>query len=257
MIYPSRYAHLPTKEYDYKYILDNMEDEMLLKNVDSIIAKLKNKKEIKPHYRTNLKNLGLFKYQGDKIKLDNNVIMYKNKIFTLKQLLKFVIEENDDIMYIYDLVEKGGHENFKLENVAGLLNKEFPNRKYDDIVRWVRPIVFLLKYVYGDIELEIKKEKKNLSFQEKLKIVQNEYFKFAKELGEPIAIELIANNIREVYKELDMDSIWEMMYSDEELEYKVSFMTFPSWASENKPININNNLFTHIKIKKYIDGSEK
>lgn len=248
-MYPSRYAHLPTKEYDYKYILDNIEDEMLLKEVDLIIAKLKNKSTVGYHYRSNLKSLGLFTEEKNVIKLNENVLMYKNRLLTLRQLLKFVIEENEDIMYIYDLIIRNEKENFDLKYIALLINKELPNRKYDDIIRWIRPISFLFKYVYEQEMDHIGKK----SFKEILKIIQQEYFKFAKELGEPVAIELINNNIMKLYPDINLHEAWEKIYMDKALEYKVSFMTFPSWAANNKPININKEIFTHIKIKKYID----
>ncbi|WP_026881734.1 hypothetical protein [Clostridium akagii] len=248
---PSRYAHLPTKEEDYKYIIDKIDNGMFVENVDDIIAESKSRKTVKHNYRTNLKNLGLFTYSilnGKKIiELNNNVYLYKKNIISLRELLKVIIENNKELMDIKQLSEKNGIFDFKLESIAILLNSQFPNRGYDNILRWFRPVVFLLVYVYLDDKAFV-----NDIYLKSLEAIQNEYFNIASDYGEPVAIEEIELKIMKKYPKLNVIDMWNKVYSDENLEYKLSFITFPSWFTEHKHLIINGKVFTHIRIKKNI-----
>ncbi len=248
---PSRYAHLPTKEEDYEYIINNIKNDMFVEEVDEVIAKLKLKETVKHHYRTNLKNLGLFDYSnfcGRKtIKLNSNVYLYKKNIINLRELLKVIIESNDEIMYIKKIAQENGIFDYKLDKIAMFLINQFPNRKYENILRWFRPVTFLLEYVYLDDERCL-----NNVYVQILNEIQNQYFNVASEYGEPVAIEEIEDKVIKKYPKINIKDMWNKIYSDENLEYKLSFITFPSWFTKYKHLVINGKVFTHIRIKKSI-----
>lgn len=244
---PSIYAHLPTKEKDYEYILNRIYDDMKTKDLDIMISSLRGNK-VRYHYRTSLVNLGLLSYSKDKssIILNEAVLEYKQGQINLKKTLKKIVENNSDIMYIKQIVIKKGIIDFQSNKVYEIINQEFPNRGIDSIKRWMRPVVFLIRYVYCDGLNEVEL----INYPILLEKIQEEYFKHAVDYGDPVAIEKIDCKIKVEFPQINTIELWEQIFIDSNLKYRLSFITLPNWASSSNSISIQNNAFTHIRIKK-------
>lgn len=238
----SSFAHLPTTEKEYYYILSNLKTGMSTRDVDAVIATYKGKDKVQHHYRSNLARIGVFEIKKDGIILNyDEKKLCKNKKLLKKILYKSLIESNaPEINDVIDAVEIKG--SYDLKAVIGVLEKKYPLIDYSSFCRWIRPIVALLKII-DVLALKFDKEYSYVRF------LQEAYLKLTKDYNHSISLELVELELKKIDDSFEvisiLDSILEMM----NIRFKIELLMLPSWATKNKTYKIGKDSYTHIKVK--------
>lgn len=123
------------------------------------------------------------------------------------------------------------------------LSTEYPIIERNSFVRWVRPIVSIMKFV--DILSDMKLSKYNLY----AKNLQESYLKKAKSFGVVIPIELVEAELRKIDSSFNIVSILNKILENLSLKFKIELLMMPDWASKSRNYKINQDVYTHIKIK--------
>lgn len=80
--------------------------------------------------------------------------------------------------------------------------------------------------------------------------LQNAYLKLAKDFGENIAIERIANELVKTGNQEDIETIITSIIKKPEYRFCIELLMMPSWATTKRAYSISNDIFTHIKLKR-------
>ena len=236
----SSFAHLPNNVDEYINILNKLHDGMTLIDVDDIIAEVKGKTRVQHHYRSNLCHLGLFEIRDKCIVL--NYFPEEVSDESVKHILKECVKRNrsKEIETIRKIIKKSG--SYNLDIIASEIMKQDPYLEKQNLIRWIRPIVSLLKIIDCSMDIDEKQEYKEC--------LQNAYLKIANGYGDAIALELIDNILVKNKPHKNVVEILQTVLKIPNIKYKIELLMKPAWASKCKAYRLNEDLFTHIKLKK-------
>ena len=236
----SSFAHLPNNVDEYINILNKLHDGMTLIDVDDIIAEVKGKTRVQHHYRSNLCHLGLFEIRDKCILLNYSPEEVSDE--SIKHILKECVKKNrsKEIGTIRKIIKK--IESYNLDIIASEIMKQEPYLEKQNLIRWIRPIVSLLKIIDCSMDIDEKQEYKEC--------LQNAYLKIANGYGDAIALELIDNILVKNKPHKNVVEILQTVLKIPNIKYKIELLMKPAWASKCKAYKLNEDLFTHIKLKK-------
>lgn len=238
----SSFAHLPTSEDEYWYILSNLRNGMSNQEVDAIIAEYKGKAKVQHHYRSNLAKIGLFNIEQNCITLNYNIKkLSKNKKY-LKVILNQVLTENQhfEIKEVAKAVTIT--QSYDLPEIIDVLKNEYPLLERNSLVRWVRPIVLLM----GIADILSTKPVQKTSY---VKFLQEAFLKTDVSFGNPVPLELVEIELKKIDVSLNIVMLLDKVLEDFNLRFKIELLMMPSWATKNKSYRIGEDMYTHIKIK--------
>lgn len=236
----SSFAHLPNNVDEYINILSKLHDGMTLTDVDAVIAEVKGKTRVQHHYRSNLCHLGLFEIRDKCILLNYSPKEVSDE--NVKHILKECVKKNrsKEIETIRKIIKKS--ESYNLDMIASEIMEQDPYLEKQNLIRWIRPIVSLLKIVDCSTDIDAKQEYKEC--------LQNAYLKIANGYGDAIALELIDNILVRNKPHRNVVEILQTVLKIPNIKYKIELLMKPAWASKCKAYKLNEDLFTHIKLKK-------
>lgn len=238
----SSYAHLPTTEDEYWYILSHLKNGMSVQEVDSIIAAYKRKEKVQHHYRSNLARLGVFKIESNCITLNYDV----NKLTKNRNILKDILYKTllkNNAAEIHDVMKSIiMSQSYELKIIIDDLVDKYPLIDRSSLTRWVRPIVILLKII--DILFQ-RPEKTN----QYVRFLQEAYLKLYYEFNHSVPLELVENELKKVDETFNIIIILDTVLEHFNFRFKIELLMLPSWATKNKCYKIGQDSYTHIKIK--------
>lgn len=238
----SSFAHLPTSEDEYWYLLSKLKNGMTIYDVDAIIALYKGKEKVQHHYRSNLAKMGFFEIDHNYITLNydaNKLLISKNY---LKSVFQNVLKKNQafEIKEVAKVITK--IESYDLQAVVDALEINYPLVERNSFIRWIRPIVSIMKF--ADI-LSIKAVKQ-LSY---IKYLQEAFLKISNEFGNSIPLEMLEAELKKTDSNIGVVALLDKVLGDLSARFKIELLMMPSWATKNKNYKINQDMYTHIKIK--------
>jgi len=238
----SSLAHLPTSEDEYWYILSNLLNGMSVQEVDAIIATYKGKEKVQHHYRSNLAKVGFFSVNQNCITLNYDAKKLSNNKRYLKTILNRVLKENQ--MFETKEVASAIFEtrSYNLQEVVDVLEREHPLIERNSFVRWVRPIVTLMKFA-DILSAGVMQQTPYARY------LQEAFIKTANEFGNSIPLELVETEIRKIDASLNIVFLLDKVLEDFNIRFKIELLMMPSWATKNKSYKIGEDMYTHIKIK--------
>lgn len=238
----SSFAHLPTTEEEYWYILSHLKSGMSIHDVDSIIASYKKKEKVQHHYRSNLAKMGLFQINKGYITLNYDAKrLSKNKKLLRTILSKAVVQNQaDEIKEVKEAIEIT--KSYVVGDIVDVL--EINNQLVDrnSFIRWVRPIVVLYKI----IDILICPPKKSTHYASYL---QEVYLKISREFGTPVPLELVELELKKIDTTFCVDLFLNSILENFNMRFKIELLMMPSWATKSKNYKIGQDSYTHIKIK--------
>ena len=238
----SSFAHLPTNEDEYWYILSHLKNGMSNQEVDAVITSFKGKEKVQHHYRSNLAKIGLFNIEHNCISLNyDEKKLSKNKNH-LKDILCRVLTENPSFEIKEVAKAIAITQSYNLKDVVDVLEDENPLIDRNSLIRWVRPIVSLLKI--ADV-LSLKPVKAT-SY---IRYLQESFIKVAKEFGNSIPLELVENELKKIDASFNIITVLDKVLEDFDIRFIIELLMMPSWATKNKSYKIGQDIYTHIKIK--------
>lgn len=254
----SSYAHLPNGEEEYWKILSGLENELSVLEVDRIIAMVKRKEKVSHHYRSNLAKVGLFDIRDGKVSLNYDVAVLKKKKSYLKKVLLEAILHCDsmEIDMVKTIVWQ--KRTYDLEKIVECLRESYPELEKNNLIRWIRPIVKLLKIV--DIleqkektaqegAIEKRQYEKALKENDYKKFLQEAYLKLAKEFGKAIALEEIDEELKKIERSYDIVFFLEELLVGGKGKFKMELLMMPTWATKSIVYKVSGDYYTHLRIK--------
>lgn len=239
----SSFAHLPTTEKEYLYILSHLKNGMSIHDVDNIIAMYKNKEKVPHHYRSNLVRIGFFETTKGYIYLNYDPDMLNKNEKFLFTILRKVIEQNQaiEIKEVRKAIETA--QSYVVKDIADIL-KINHNQLIDcgSLIRWIRPIVVLYQIV--DILFYSNEESKNYA-----NYLQKAYLKITKEYGDSVSLELIELELKKADASFHVVSILDNILENINMRFKIELLMLPNWATKNQSYKIGQDIYTHIRIK--------
>lgn len=236
----SSFAHLPNNKKEYINILNKLYDGMALADVDAIIADVKGKNRVQHHYRSNLCHLGLFEIKDKCISLNYSPAEISDD--NIEQVLWKCVKRNrsKEIAIIRDIIKK--NNSYDLGMIASEIMEQNPHLEKRNLIRWIRPVVSLLRMI--DCSADVNEE------QAYKKYLQNAYLKIVNGYGDAAALELIDDILIKNKPYKNVMDILKIILKIPGTKYKIELLMKPAWASQCKAYRLNEDLFTHIKIKK-------
>lgn len=238
----SSLAHLPTTEDEYRYILANLKNDMSNQEVDAIIASYKGKNKVQHHYRSNLARIGIFNVKNNFITLNYDVKeLFKNKDYLTTLLNRLATEDQTlEMKEVAEIIETT--RSYNLLDIVDELKNKYPVFERNSLIRWIRPIVTLMKI--ADI-LSTKSVQKPLYSR----YLQEAFIKTDTEFGKPVPLELFEVELKKIDVSLGIVMLLGKVLDDFNLRFKVELLMMPSWATKNKSYKIGEDMYTHLKIK--------
>lgn len=238
----SSFAHLPTSEDEYWFMLSDFRNNMTIHDVDATIALHKGKKKVPHHYRSNLAKIGFFKVDHNCIILNYDVKkLLANKKY-LKIILQNILKKNQaiEIKEVANAITK--LESYDLQAVIDILKINYPLIERNSFVRWIRPIVLIMKF--ADV-LSMKAGKNLPDF----KYLQEAFLTNFNEFGKAIPLEVLDAELKKIDSSFGVVALLDKVLGDFNARFKIELLMMPSWATKNKNYKINQDMYTHIKIK--------
>lgn len=238
----SSYAHLPTTEEEYYYILSNIKNGMSNQDIDAVIASYKGKDRVQHHYRSNLVRIGVFKSKDNCITLSYDVRkLIKNRRY-LKDILRKALTENSatEINDVKSAVVMT--QSYNLKVIVAVLEEKYPLIDRSSFIRWVRPIIVLLKI----IDVLSQRPQKPDQF---VRFLQESYLKITNDFNHSAPLELVENELKKIDESFDIVNILDSVLENIDYRFKIELLMLPSWATKNKSYKIGQDLYTHIKVK--------
>lgn len=213
---------------------------MSLTEVDAVIADVKGKNHVQHHYRSNLCHIGLFEINTGHILLNYSPTeIYEDNI---ENVLQRCLRKNKiiEIQIIREIINK--NNSYDLNLIVSELMKQNIHYERQNLIRWIRPIVILLKIVDCSVDIKDKQIYK--------KYLQDAYFKIANNFGDIVALEQIDDILIKNKPHQNVIEVLQMIFKLSDTKYKIELLMKPTWASKCKAYRLNEDLFTHIKLKK-------
>lgn len=238
----SSFAHLPTSEEDYYYILSNIRNGMSNQDIDSVIATYKGKDTVQHHYRSNLARIGVFKSKDNCITLSYNVKkLIKSKRY-LKDILRKALAENNsteinDVMRAITM-----SQSYDLMVIVATLEKKYPLIERSSFIRWVRPIIALFKII-DFLSQNPQKENQYALF------LQESYLKTTNDFNHSVPLDEVEIELKKIDESFNIVIILDSILDNLDYRFKIELLMLPSWATKNKSYKVGQDLYTHIKVK--------
>ena len=239
----SSYAHLPNREEEYWMILSNLKNGMSVAEVDKIIAIVKGKETVQHHYRRNLANIGLFDTWNGKICLNYDVLKLKKRKSYLKQILLECVLECKNVEFDTIKCTVQQEKTYDLQKIVDSLKKQKPELERQNLIRWIRPVVNLLKIV--DI-LKLERDSRKDGSE---RFLQDAYLSLAKSFGKEIALEDVDQELKKMDESYNVVFFLERLVMNGKEKFKIELLMMPAWATRNKVYKINGDYYTHLRIK--------
>ena len=241
----SSFAHLPTNENEYWSILSQLRNGMSTKEVDNIIARYKGKENISHHYRSNLAKLGLFDIHHGQIILNYNLQKLLDDRNTLATILKDTVDRNEaaEIHCIAQIISR--IKSYNLKSIADILIEEHPYFDKANLIRWIRPIVFLIEFTDIQPVPEDVWEYEN----RKAKYLQESYLTVAQKFENIVPLELIEIELKKIDNSFNLANLLDELLNNVNFRFRIELLMLPSWATKSKSYKIGQDVYTHIKIK--------
>lgn len=238
----SSYAHLPNGEEEYLAILSQIRNGMDIHEVDNIIAEVKGAKRVQHHYRSNLVKLGLFDMIEGKVCLRYDVNKLQGSPEYLKTILAECLRKSDsmEIKAVENVICRV--KTYEIHVIAECLKEEYPSIEKSNFIRWTRPIVNAFRVIGL---LSDKNDNKSLKM---VKVMQEAYYNLAKGYGVAIALEELDKELKKFGSSYYIVEFVEELCSSK-LKFKIELLMLPNWATQNKSYMINNEYYTHVKVR--------
>lgn len=238
----SSFAHLPTTEEEYWYILSHLKNGMSIHDVDRIIASYKKKEKVPHHYRSNLARMGLFEINKGYITLNYDAKKLSKSKKTLRTILSKAVMQNqtDEIKEVKKAIEIT--QSYVVRDIVDVLERNNELIDRNSFIRWVRPIVVLYKI----IDILICYPKKSRQYARAL---QEAYIKISTEFGNSVPLELVELELKKIDTAFCVDLFLDNILEDFNMRFKIELLMMPSWATKSKNYKIGQDSYTHIKIK--------
>ncbi len=238
----SSYAHLPTTQEEYYYILNNLENDMSVKEVDSIIATYKNKTTVQHHYRSNLVRLGLFNIEDKHIVLNyNKGSLAKNKNYIIEILRNTLkIDTSPELTEIAQIIKE--INSYDLQEISDVIIRKYTLLEKKNLIRWIRPIVYLIKLIDTSTKMSTKQLTKASTLQQAFLNTKTLY-------GSVVPIELLESKLKIISPNTNIIKLIDSLLDISEFKYKIELIMMPSWATDNKSYKLGNDFYTHLKLK--------
>jgi len=238
----SSYAHLPTTEDEYWNILTRLNNGMSIREVDKIIANVKDKELVQHHYRSNLARIGFIDINNGIIILNYDVQKLIEKVESLRDIIRIILKENK--AYEVREVERAINDtqSYDLNIIVSYLAERHPLIDKNSLVRWLRPIVFLVKTA-------AIKQNNDTTNNPYIKYIQEAYLKNNNEYGQPVSLESIDHELKKIDLTLNVIQVLERVLDDVGVRFKMELLMMPSWATKNKSYKVGEDMYTHLKIK--------
>lgn len=239
----SSYAHLPNGQNEYWEILSKIEDDMPTKKVDEIIAIQKKKEKVQHHYRSNLARIGFFDIYNNKILLKYDLAKLRSDKNYLRTIFRKVLRENKgkEVQIVKELIVD--LQSYDLKYIVDELARQYSLVTYQNFVRWIRPLVSLMKF--ADI-LSIKRHDKRFFY---VRSLQEAYFRITNSFIEAIPLELVEFQLKKIDASLSLVEVIDHTLSDYRTKFKIELLMMPNWATKSRYYKMNEDIYTHIKIK--------
>ncbi len=239
----SSYAHLPNREEEYWEILSKINNGMSICEVDTIIAKTKGKEKVTHHYRSNLAKIGLFDIHQGTISLNYDSSRLANEKSYLKEILSGCLArcKTKEIDTVEAVIRK--EKTYNISVIAENLGNKFPEIEKSNFIRWIRPITNMFRIM--DILTENESHLSNLS----AKYLQETYFKLSTQYGIAIALEDLNIELEKISSSYKAAELVEELLCNKSMKFKIELLMLPNWATGHKAYMINNEYYTHMKIK--------
>jgi hypothetical protein len=218
--------------------------------IDSVIASYKGKDSVQHHYRSNLARIGVFKSKDNRITLSYDVKkLIKNKRY-LKDILRKALSENsateiNDVTRAVNITQS-----YDLKTIVAALEEKYPLIDRSSFIRWVRPIIALLKII------DILSQKFQKSDQY-VRFLQESYLKTTNDFDHSVPLELVENELKKIDESFNIVIILDAVLENLDYRFKIELLMLPSWATKNKSYKIGQDLYTHIKIKSALLKEDK
>jgi len=238
----SSYAHLPTTEDEYWNILTRLNNGMSVREVDKIIANVKDKEHVQHHYRSNLARIGFIHINNEIIILNYDVQKLIDKVESLRDIIRIILKENK--AYEISEVERAINDtqSYDLSIIVSYLAERYPLIDKNSLVRWLRPIVFLVKTAAF-------KQNNGTTNNPYIKYIQEAYLKNNNEYGQTVSLESIDHELKKIDLSLNVIQVLERVLNDGGVRFKMELLMMPSWATKNKSYKVGEDMYTHLKIK--------
>ena len=200
-------------------------------------------------FNSNLIKIGLFAVINKRVILNYDA----NKLYTHKGLLRGILSrsvaENKD--FEIEEVAKAINlaNSYDLKKIVYFLVNKNPKLSYNSMVRWIRPIVFLLEYI------DIKSVNQRDIYQE-ARYLQDSYIRVAKEFGISVSLESVESELKKYENSLSIVKLLDNILDDYDNRFKIELLMLPRWATNNRVYKIGQDMYTHIKLKRDLKNKE-
>ena len=238
----SSFAHLPTSEDEYWSILSNLRNDMTIHDVDATIASSKGKEKVQHHYRSNLAKMGFFKIDHNCIILNYDVKKLLSSRKYLKIIFQNVLKKSQafEIKEVAKVITK--IESYDLQAVIDILEINYPLVERNSFVRWIRPIVSVMKFA----DVLSMKVREKFPY---LKYLQEAFLKNFNEFGNSVPLEVLESELKKIDSSFEVVALLDKVLGDFNARFKIELLMMPSWATKNKSYKVGEDMYTHLKIK--------
>lgn len=80
--------------------------------------------------------------------------------------------------------------------------------------------------------------------------IQNAYFKIANQFNVPVALYDLEKELKIVDENCSIVNLIDKLLNEFDMKFNIELLMFPSWATKKKIYQINNEYYTHIRIKR-------
>jgi hypothetical protein len=80
--------------------------------------------------------------------------------------------------------------------------------------------------------------------------IQNAYFKIANQFNVPVALYDLEKELKRIDKNYSIVDLIDKLLDEFDMKFNIELLMFPDWATKKKIYQINNEYYTHIRIKR-------
>lgn len=80
--------------------------------------------------------------------------------------------------------------------------------------------------------------------------IQNAYFKIANQFNVPVALYDLEKELKRTDENCSIVNLIDKLLNEFDMKFNIELLMFPSWVTKKKIYQINNEYYTHIRIKR-------
>lgn len=80
--------------------------------------------------------------------------------------------------------------------------------------------------------------------------IQNAYFKIANQFNVPVALYDLEKELKRADENCSIVNLIDKLLNEFDMKFNIELLMFPDWATKKKIYQINNEYYTHIRIKR-------